>query len=77
MPMGTHPTRVAKHPCRTRKRIASFFIAERMPTHNKGILKKLLKYILETTHTISTSQQGFEPSHDPPLLSGSKGIAYS
>jgi hypothetical protein len=65
--MGAHPTGVVEHPCRTKKGISSFFIVEGVPTHNKGIQKKLPKYIWEAT-PIGSSQ--FEPLHDPPLLQG-------
>jgi hypothetical protein len=42
----------------------------------KNIQKNLSKYIWETTHPIGSSQQGFEPLHDPPLLLKSKGTMY-
>jgi hypothetical protein len=71
MPIGAHPIGVVKHPYITKKGISSFFIVEGMPTHNKGIQKNLPKYIWEAT-PIGSSQQGFEPSHDPPLLQGTR-----
>lgn len=70
MPMGTHPIGVVEHPCKTRKWLSSFFIIEGVPAH-KGIQDFLLKYIWEVT-LVGSSQQGIEPLHDLPLLSGAR-----
>jgi hypothetical protein len=69
MPMGTHPIGVVEHPCKTRKWLSSFFIIG-VPAH-KGIQDFLLKYIWEVT-LVGSSQQGIEPLHDLPLLSGAR-----